>query len=173
MTKRSDNYSFLASHKFSVLSCIGTIFHENKSLWSRFIVDSGSGLSIINLSLVQAFGLKIDKSKKITLRTVTGDQGTTVGSVAGVSMQFGKLTIKHDFHVMSKIPYDCLLGNDFLAKNGANMDFSTGVMTLGQENISVLFRSPSKSEKTSCVIVPSKREVRNSVEKLKKTCFSN
>ena len=102
----------------------------------QITVDTGSDISLIRPDVLK---LKLEAPmtpvKDSRLRTVTGTT-TPLQSKVDLKLQLGNLTTHHTFY-LADIADECILGMDYLKPAGAVLDLGKGLMTIGDEKISL------------------------------------
>ena len=116
---------------------------------TKLLVDSGACISVINYQLVKNVLQKDDAHHEVTTSTfpevyiVSGEKLPSIGQIR-VSLLLNGRRFPCQFHVMSNMAHQAVLGRDFLQSNGAIVNFSKGKikldkthplkMTLGDEH---------------------------------------
>jgi Retroviral aspartyl protease len=89
------------------------------------VIDSGSGVSLINQTYYAQFsqGLegKIPEVRESVSLTGANGQEIRTNCVARVQFQLGTKKFQHWFIVAEDIPYEIIIGNDFLAGVGGTL----------------------------------------------------
>lgn len=97
----------------------------------KFLIDSGSSISLINQNLVKSEAYVLT-NKKIEIIGATGHSATTVAMVNSEILIENK-NINHDFHIYDReleLNTDGILGWDFLKKFKCNIDFENKKLIL-------------------------------------------
>ena len=107
----------------------GLPFIEGKvgKTWTKLLVDSGAGMTLVHKRLVPTKDYKI----QATTRRIAGVTGTDLGLLGEVDVEFeikGR-RITHHCLVSEEMDMDALLGFDFLKAGGYVLDFSPGEPT--------------------------------------------
>lgn len=116
----------------------------------KFLIDSGSQISMIKLSSVKK-GTKFDPSGRIRIKGITKEVVETIGTVL-LHLQVGKLQIVHKFQLMGEgidIPYDGLIGNDLWKQQKAIVDYEKHKVFIKGKQIPIL----TLEEPKSCTLV--------------------
>ena len=96
---------------------------------ATFLVDSGSGATLINLSLIQDLQLEHTlKPTSLELFAITGERIATAGEIT-VDLTVAETCVPHKCVVVSvNMECDVLLGLDFLKWNSMMVHFLTLVL---------------------------------------------
>ena len=95
------------------------------------MIDSGSQGNVIKIN-VPPRNIKIDYSKKIWIKGISDKPFCTLGNVT--LKIFNRMINFHVIQDVSHIPYDGILGIDFLYENGVAMDFNHKNLHFGNVN---------------------------------------
>lgn len=101
------------------------------------LLDSGSSVSLINSKLIKN-GTLIDRRKAIRLTSATGHSASTIASALS-KISMNNIEREHEFHLYDNslpIPFDGILGSDFLTKFKCSLDFDTHTLKFGVKNSS-------------------------------------
>ncbi|KAG9286710.1 hypothetical protein G9A89_012260 [Geosiphon pyriformis] len=91
----------------------------------RLILDSGSAGSIITYQLMQQLKRNIDKPAQTVIVTADGMKKTPVGEIDNFSFSIDRITIPVKVLVIDAPQYQALVGNDWLLKANANLNWET------------------------------------------------
>lgn len=94
---------------------------------TKIILDTGSGLSIIDQSLVK--DNKINYSHNILLTAATGHNLNFIG-FTNINLQLGNLIFSHKIAVVKNFKHKILLGSDFFNKSGAVLNYQNNTLIL-------------------------------------------
>ena len=118
------------SDKTSALYCEASIKHIKFPL----IVDSGSAGSIISLSLLKDLDMEITRASKTVMVNVNGERRRPLGAVSDIPLRVHDRIIPMDAIVTDANSYAAIVGNDWLRKTRAVLDYDNNVMTLKWQN---------------------------------------
>jgi hypothetical protein len=122
----SANLSKPNTDKTSALYCEASIKHIQFPL----IVDSGSAGSIISLSLLKDLDMEITKASKTVMINVNGERRRPLGAVTEIPLNIMGRIIPMDAIVTDANSYAAIVGNDWLKKAKATIDYETDELTL-------------------------------------------
>ncbi|KAG9298966.1 hypothetical protein G9A89_020279 [Geosiphon pyriformis] len=91
----------------------------------RLILDSGSAGSIITYQLMQQLKQNVDRPAQTVIVTVDGMKKTPVGKIDDFPFSIDGITIPVKVLVMDTPQYQALVGNDWLFKANANLNWET------------------------------------------------
>ena len=98
------------------------------------IIDSGSSVSIIS----KAFADRIKRSpNKRSTRVITGihgDKGGSLGIITDIPVHLGDVVISVEMEVIDTQAYTMVLGNDWLQKAKAKIEYSPPKLTISDGN---------------------------------------
>jgi hypothetical protein len=114
------------SDKWTALYCEASIKHIKFPL----IVDSGFAECIISLALLKDLEMEITKASKIVMVNVNGERRRPLGAVTDVPLTIQDFVIPMDAIVTDADTYAAIVGNDWLKKVKAHMDYETDNLTL-------------------------------------------
>jgi hypothetical protein len=110
----------------SALYCEASIKHIKFPL----IVDSGSARSIISLSLLKDLDMEITKASKTVMVNVNGERRRPLGAVTNLPLKIHDCIIPMDAIVTDANSYSAIVGNDWLCKTKAILDYNNNLMTI-------------------------------------------
>ena len=117
-----------ASLHYSDLTTSGVIAGEAVQL----LVDTGACLSVIDERVLQKiygpFSPKMSDGFLPSIQTVNGERVPVLGKIT-VPIKLNGREFVCDFHVMQNLPYDAILGRDFLQQNRALIDLDNNNIT--------------------------------------------
>ena len=100
-------------------------YHDGQSL--RFLIDIGASVSLLKSNKNSKFNNKIDITDKITLNGLSPNAPMeTIGSCT-VKLKIKKKRFSIKFYVItenSNVPFNGIIGNDFLSNQGAIIDLN-------------------------------------------------
>ena len=87
------------------------------------IVDSGAATNIMTRPLMNRLGCQVSKPSRIVVVVANGDKTRSLGIGEDVGINFGKLRVDANFQVLESQDEVLILGNGWLRKNKARMDW--------------------------------------------------
>jgi hypothetical protein len=87
------------------------------------IVDSGAATNIMTRPLMNRLGCQVSGPSRIVVVVANGDKTRSLGVVENVDINFGKLKVDANFQVLESKDEVLILGNGWLRKNKARMDW--------------------------------------------------
>ena len=112
--------------KTSALYCEASIKHIRFPL----IVDSGSAGSIISLSLLKDLEMEITRASKTVMINVNGERRRPLGAVSDIPLKILNCIIPMDAIVTDAESYAAIVGNDWLRKTKAVIDYDNNKMII-------------------------------------------
>jgi dUTP pyrophosphatase len=94
------------------------------------IIDTGSGGCIITKTLLDRLGWKIDAPTRMTIIVADGIEATPIGKVKDIPVRFGEATIPTNAIVIDSHTYEFIIGNKWLEKAKAVIDFPAEKMKI-------------------------------------------
>ncbi|KAG9295056.1 hypothetical protein G9A89_017850 [Geosiphon pyriformis] len=91
----------------------------------KLILDSGSAGSIVTLQLVNQLGFKVDRATTFQIITANGSTKLPYGEINSFSFEINGIVIPTKVLVMDTTQYQVLVGNDWLTKANATLDWTT------------------------------------------------
>ena len=110
------------------------------------VIDSGSTVSLMSLNVAKKLHVKINPLLAISLQTAAGLKEKTRGCIRKLPIQFEGQGATIDCHVVGGVPYDLILGNDFLIKNKAKLDFKSKQIELNGRKCTLIDATSIKYE---------------------------
>jgi hypothetical protein len=106
------------------------------------ILDSGSSLNIISLPLFQKLGLKLARNASKAITGIHGNKRLPTGEYDDLPVTVQQLTIPADVVIIDTTAYSLIVGNEWLSKARANIDWDSMHVTLRwkQQNVRVPFQ---------------------------------
>jgi hypothetical protein len=95
------------------------------------ICDTGSTISIISMAFLKQTGFEITRPCHYQVLAVDGTHSRPLGLIDSLPISFGQMTVSIPVAVVDDVHYNLLLGNDFLLKSQAVVDFTNGTVQLG------------------------------------------
>ncbi|PKB95168.1 hypothetical protein RhiirA5_386188, partial [Rhizophagus irregularis] len=97
------------------------------------IIDSGAAGSIVSCQLLNDLGIAIDRPSTTLMINVNGEQRRPLGEVLNFPVTIKGMTIPIDVVVTDAMDYSAIVGNNWLAKVKANIDYETSNMIIHWE----------------------------------------
>ncbi|KAG9293946.1 hypothetical protein G9A89_019284 [Geosiphon pyriformis] len=91
----------------------------------KLILDSGSAESIVTLQLVNQLGFKVDRAMTSQIITTNGSTKLPHGEIDSFPFEINSIVIPTKVLVMDATQYQALVGNDWLTKANATLDWTT------------------------------------------------
>ncbi|PKY32349.1 hypothetical protein RhiirB3_450473 [Rhizophagus irregularis] len=89
------------------------------------IIDSGAAGSIVSCRLLNDLGIAIDRPSTTLMINVNGERRRPLGEVLNFPVTIKGMTIPIDVVVTDAMDYSAIVGNDWLVKDKANIDYET------------------------------------------------
>ncbi|KAG9294590.1 hypothetical protein G9A89_008069 [Geosiphon pyriformis] len=99
----------------------------------RLILDSGSARSIITYQLMQQLKRNVDRPAQTVIITADGMKKTPMGEIDNFLFTLDGITIPVKVLVMDASQYQALVGNDWLQKANANLNWETQELTISYQ----------------------------------------
>ena len=101
---------------------------------AKILVDTGSSMTIVNETFQRTNIPNIPlRPGKVNAKSVTGDPVHFKG-IFSASLKIGSNVAFHDFYVASGFQPDCILGTDFLTREGITLDMSRRMLKWNAES---------------------------------------
>ncbi|KAG9291637.1 hypothetical protein G9A89_022056 [Geosiphon pyriformis] len=97
------------------------------------ILNSGSAGSIITYQLMQQLKRNVDRPAQTVIVTADGMKKTPVGEIDNFPFTLDGITIPVKVLVMNTPQYQALIGNDWLQKANANLNWETQELTISYQ----------------------------------------
>ncbi|KAG9284432.1 hypothetical protein G9A89_023689 [Geosiphon pyriformis] len=91
----------------------------------KLILNSGSAGSIVTLQLVNQLGFKVDRAATSQIITADGSTKLPYGEIDSFPFEINGIVIPTKVLVMDATQYQALVGNDWLTKANATLDWTT------------------------------------------------
>ncbi|KAG9307605.1 hypothetical protein G9A89_023170 [Geosiphon pyriformis] len=91
----------------------------------KLILDNGSAGSIVMLQLVNQLGFKVDRAATSQIITADGSTKLPYGEIDSFPFEINGIVIPTKVLVMDATQYQVLVGNDWLTKANATLDWTT------------------------------------------------
>ena len=124
------NTSSPNDNRTSALYCEASINHIRFPL----IVDSGSAGSIISLALLKDLDMEITRASKTVMVNVNGERRRPLGAVSDIPLKIHECIIPMDAIVTEADSYAAIVGNDWLRKTKAIIDYDANTMVIKWKN---------------------------------------
>ncbi|KAG9294137.1 hypothetical protein G9A89_021496 [Geosiphon pyriformis] len=98
----------------------------------KLILDSGSASSIITRQLMDQLGHRVDRAASAKIITADGATKTLIGEIDNLPIEINSITVPIKVLVMEATQYQALVGNDWLFKINATLDWNTQKLQLSQ-----------------------------------------
>ncbi|KAG9285606.1 hypothetical protein G9A89_009246 [Geosiphon pyriformis] len=99
----------------------------------HLILDSGSTGSIITYQLMQQLKRNVDRPAQTVIITADSMKKTPVGEIDNFPFTLDRITIPVKVLVMDTSQYQALIGNDWLQKANANLNWETQELTISYQ----------------------------------------
>ncbi|KAG9285280.1 hypothetical protein G9A89_001414 [Geosiphon pyriformis] len=99
----------------------------------RLILDSGFARSIITYQLMQQLKRNVDQPAQTVIVTADGMKKTPVGEIDNFLFTLNGITIPVKVLVMDAPQYQAFVGNDWLQKANANLNWETQELTISYQ----------------------------------------
>lgn len=139
--------------------CYITLYYQDIEF--RFLIDTGASSSLIKLEKLKQTKSKYNPTEILTLNGLSANTPVkTIGSIVLNTRIHNKfLDIK--FHIVkqeSNIPFDGLIGQDFLKQEGAEINYSQGFLKIKSLPFPVKLQLSSKKESGNSYILNPRSE---------------
>ncbi len=94
------------------------------------ILDSGAAGSIVSCRLLEDLKIRIDRPSTTMMINVNGERKRPLGEVSNFPITIQDITVPIDVVVTEADSYSAIVGNDWLSKVKANIDYETSTMTI-------------------------------------------
>ena len=112
--------------KSTALYCDASI----KNIRIPLIIDSGSAGSIISVSLLRDLDMEISRPSNTVMVNVNGERRRPLGAVTKIPLKIQGRLIPFNAIVTEADSYSAIVGNDWLRKTKARIDYEDCTMTL-------------------------------------------
>jgi len=130
MQRTRDREANYASSKESMLTtaarCQVKVDEESLSA----VIDSVAATSIITKKLMKRLGYSIDRKSKLIIITANGEQVHSLGEIEALPLTIGKMTIETPVQVLDSTDEVFILGNDWLKRMNAVLDWKQGKLSV-------------------------------------------
>ena len=120
------NYVDASEHRTTAMKCEILVGREAVTA----IVDSGAATSIITKPLMKELGYKPDKPSNLMIVTANGQRTKALGEVSDLPINVNYLKIPTNVQVLESKDKVLILGNDWLKRIRASIDWHEQTMTI-------------------------------------------
>src|SRR6266487_4894241 len=99
----------------------------------QLILDSGSSGSVISKQFLEKVGRKIDQFSHVNMIGINGEKRKALGEIRSLPIVVQKQLLPVNVIVSEATGYDILIGNDWLTKYQAKLDWKKQMLTFGTE----------------------------------------
>ncbi|CAH8547811.1 unnamed protein product [Dicrocoelium dendriticum] len=126
------------------------------------LIDTGAACSLLKScflspTVVTSPGRQIRVANGMVLRT---------HGVASVDLLVGQELLSHEFYIADQIPWDAILGVDFLSRYACVIDLTSGVLTLRGKLLPLNFKPNNNHVKKFCTLGASTVDVEGEISEL-------
>ena len=125
-TTRNVNFSENEEESATALYCDAQV----KGIEIPLIIDSGAAGSIVSCRLLDELKIHIDRPSTTMMINVNGERKRPLGEIVDFPITVKNVTIPINVVVTEAETYSAIVGNDWLSKVKANIDYETSTMTL-------------------------------------------
>ena len=127
----------------------------------KLLVDTGAGISVIDEKFLRELYddqvPELFTSTSTQVKTVSGEALPILGTVK-VRLKVASGDYPCDFHVVTNLSYEAVLGRDFLRANGAVINLKNGTLQLENNSLETSFEDKCPVRVWSTCIVPPQSE---------------
>ena len=98
------------------------------------VIDSGATASLITKKLMKKLGYIIDQSSKLVIIAVNGEKTRALGEIMDFPLKVKGIHFTHNIQVIDFSDEILILGNDWLTKVNANLDWKERTLMLWKSN---------------------------------------
>ncbi|KAG9295595.1 hypothetical protein G9A89_000960 [Geosiphon pyriformis] len=98
----------------------------------KLILDSGSASSIITRQLIDLLGRRVDRATSVRIIMADGATKTPIGKIDDLPIKINGIIVPIKVLVMEATQYQTLVGNDWLFKTNATLDWNTQELQFSQ-----------------------------------------
>ncbi len=113
---------------------------------SKVVIDTGSGLNLLSEDYynksIKNQGLKLVTDNLTNIRSANDEAMTNIGKVY-IEVTSGTHSSSHWFEIVKNLSVDVLLGNEYLYKVGARINFRKEIIKIGNSIIGIDFKEKS------------------------------
>ena len=112
----------------------------------ELLIDTGAWVSAIDERFVKNiyghYPKQMTDGEVPSVKTISGDRVPVLGKI-DMPVKINGCIYQSQFHVMQHLPYEVILGQDFLLKNNAVIDLRSKCLTLASDSSSRLKKTHS------------------------------
>src|SRR6185312_11320162 len=101
------------------------------------VIDSGAAASILTKKLMKKLGYSIDRKSKLVIITANGEKVHSLGEIAALPITIGRMTVETPVQVLDSTDEVFILGNDWLNRMNAVLDWKQGKLSVTGRNTTV------------------------------------
>jgi len=105
-----------------------------KHIKFSLIIDSGSARSIMSLNLLKDLDMEITQASRTVMINVNGERRRPLGAVSDIPLEIAGQIIPFDAIITESNSYSAIVGNDWLRKTKANINYKDNTMTIYWNN---------------------------------------
>ncbi|GBB91667.1 hypothetical protein RclHR1_19010001 [Rhizophagus clarus] len=120
------NMELEGNQKSTAMYCDANV----KGVKVPLIVDSGAAGSIVAHHFLSQLGVHIDQPSTTSMVNVNGERKIPIGEVLNFPIKVQGIEVPIDMVVTEAETYSVIVGNDWLRKVKANIDYETSTMTI-------------------------------------------
>ena len=113
---------------------------------SKVVIDTGSGLNLLSEDYynksIKNQGLKLITDNLTNIRSANDEVMTNIGKVY-IEVTSGRHSSSHWFEIVKDLSVDVLLGNEYLYKVGARINFRKEIIKIDNSIIKIDFKEKS------------------------------
>ncbi|CAG8787525.1 13037_t:CDS:1, partial [Acaulospora morrowiae] len=117
--KSKMNVNIGASQRSTALYCTATVYGHKIPL----IIDSGSSGSVVTMQLLEKLKVKPERSSTINMINVHGESKRALGEISNFPFNVEGVEVPINVIVTNARSYQALVGNDWLSKVNAYIDY--------------------------------------------------
>jgi predicted aspartyl protease len=133
------------------------------------VIDSGAAASIITKRLMNKLGYTIDRKSNLVIVTANGAKVHSLGEISSLAVTLRNLTIGTPVQVLDSRDEVFILGNDWLKRMNAILDWKEGTLTISGQGRSVMV--PVSCTKTRPMEISDSSETEESESEESKSDF--
>jgi hypothetical protein len=127
---RSAKFAHQDTNSTTAMYCDATV----QGVKIPLIIDMGAAGSIVTCRLLQEAGIAIDRPSTTVMINMNGERNRPLGEVLDVPITIQGITIPINMVVVDADSYSAIVGNDWLAKAQASVDFPTATLSVVWNN---------------------------------------
>src|SRR5438034_5122649 len=147
-TMRKVHFSDMEAERSTAMYCDATI----RGVKIPLIIDSGAAGSIVTSHFLSKLGIHIDRLSTTSMVNVNGEKKMPMGEVLNFPITVQGIEVPVNVVVTEAETYSVIVGNDWLRKVKANIDYKTSTMTIswkGKEaKVPVEYQDTKQTQRT-------------------------